>query len=134
MDDLIINSLLNTVSAVVIGSTIIICAAWVITSIVSSTRQRANTRTRAEVYNRLIDKFGTAAELIEFFESDAGFRFIEEHTLEVSQPVAKIMGSIRLGVTLGLIGIGARLSSGMSGLSKSGRSHTSPSPWGARFP
>jgi hypothetical protein len=106
MNDLIVNSLLNTVSAVVIGSTIIICAAWVITSIVTSMRQRANTRTRAEVYNRLIDKFGTATELIAFFESDAGFRFIEEQAVNVSQPVAKIIGSIRLGVSLALIGIG----------------------------
>ena len=106
MDDLTVNSLLNTISAVVIGSTIIISSAWVITSIVTSMRQRANTRNRIEVYNRLIDKFGSAPELIEFLQSDAGLKFIEEHAVEPAQPLVKILGSIRLGVSLALIGGG----------------------------
>lgn len=106
MDQLIVNSLLNTVSAVVIGSTIIIASAWVITSIVTSMKQRANTRTRSEVYNRLIDKFGSAPVLIEFLQSDAGLRFIEEQTVEPSQPLVKILGSIRLGTSFGLVGLG----------------------------
>lgn len=106
MDDLTVNSLLNTVSAVVIGATIIICAAWIITSIVTSMKQRANTRTRTDVYNRLIDKFSSTPELIEFLRSDAGLRFIEEQTVEPSQPLMKIMNSIRLGVSLALVGGG----------------------------
>jgi len=97
---------MNTVSAVVIGSTIIICSAWVITSIVTSIKQRANTRTRTEIYNKLIDKFGAATELIEFLRSDAGLRFIEEHAVEPAQPLVKILNSIRLGVSLALIGAG----------------------------
>ena len=106
MDDLTVNSVLNTVSAVVIGATIIICCAWVVTSIVRSMKQRANTRTRAEIYNRLVDKFETAPEFIEFLQSDAGLRFIEEQTVETSQPLTTILGSIRLGVSLALIGLG----------------------------
>jgi hypothetical protein len=106
MNDLTVNSVMNTVSAVVIAATIIVSFAWIITSIVTSIRQRANTRTRAEVYNRLIDKFGTAPELVDFLQSNAGLRFIEEQTVEVSQPLSKILGSIRLGVSLALIGGG----------------------------
>ena len=106
MDPLTVNSVLNTVSAVVIGATIIICSAWIINSIVTSIRQRANTRTRADVYNRLVDKFGTAPEFIQFLQSDAGLKFIEEQTVDVSQPIAKILGSVRLGVTLALTGFG----------------------------
>src|SRR5688572_10063727 len=106
MNDLIVNSLLNTVSAVMIGSTIIVCSAWIITTIVTSLRQRANTRTRTEVYNRLIDKFGSAPELVEFLRSDAGLRFIEEQTVEPAQPLTKILSSIRLGVSLALVGLG----------------------------
>jgi hypothetical protein len=109
MNELAINSLMNTVSAVVIGATIIISIAWIITSIVTSMRQRANTRMRTEVYNRLIDKFSSAPELIEFLRSDAGLRFIEEQTVETSQPLAKILSSIRLGVSLALVGGGMLL-------------------------
>ena len=106
MDDLSVNSISNTVSAVVIGATIIVSAAWIITSIMKSIKERANTRTRAEIYNKLIDKFGSAPELVEFLRSDAGLRFIEEQTIEPSQPLMKIMSSVRLGVTLALIGGG----------------------------
>ena len=106
MNDLAVNSLLNTVSAVVIGATIIICLSWIITSIVSSMRQRANTRTRVEVYNRLVDKFGTAPEFVEFLQSNAGLRFIEEQAVDVSQPIRGIFSSIRLGLSLVLTGLG----------------------------
>jgi len=106
MDNLTANALLNTISAVVIGSTVIICCAWIVTVVVNSMRQRANTRTRLETYNKLIDKFSSAPELIEFLRSDAGLRFIEEQTIEPSQPLTKIMSSIRLGVSLALVGLG----------------------------
>ncbi len=106
MNELAVNSITNTISAVVIGSTIIISSAWVITSVVASMRQRANTRMRAEIYHKLIDKFGSASELIEFLRSDAGLRLIEEQAVEPSQPLAGILRSIRLGVSLALVGGG----------------------------
>src|SRR5215813_8638315 len=106
MDDLSVNSISNTVAAVVIGPTIIISTTWIIISILQSIKERANTRTRAEIYNKLIDKFGSAPELVEFLKIDAGSRFIEEQTVEPSQPLMKIMGSIRLGVSLALVGVG----------------------------
>jgi len=106
MDDLSVNSISNTVAAVVIGPTIIVSAAWIIASIIRSIKERANTRTRAEIYNKLIDKFGSAPELVEFLRSDAGLRFIEEQALEPSQPLMKIISSVRLGVSLGLVGGG----------------------------
>jgi hypothetical protein len=109
MNDLTVNSILNTASAMVIGMTIVICAAWIIASIITSMKERANTRTRADVYNKLIDKFSTAPEFIEFLQSDAGLRFIEEQTVEVSLPMSKILSSIRLGVNLSLAGAGMLL-------------------------
>ena len=106
MDNLTANALLNTVSAVVLGSTIIICCAWIVTVIVTSLKQRANTRTRTEIYNKLIDKFSSAPEFIAFMQSDAGLRFIEEQAVEPSQPLSKILSSIRVGVSLALVGGG----------------------------
>jgi ABC-type multidrug transport system fused ATPase/permease subunit len=109
MNDLNFNGLLNTASAVVIGVTIVISAAWIIVRIITSMKERANTRTRADVYNKLIDKFSAAPEFVEFLQSDAGLRFIEEHTVEVSLPMSKILSSLRLGVNLSLAGAGMLL-------------------------
>jgi hypothetical protein len=78
----------------------------VITSIVASMRQRANTRIRAEIYHKLIDKFGSATEIDRIPSERRGLRLIEEQTVEPSQPLARILSSIRLGVSLALIGGG----------------------------
>ena len=50
MNDLIVDCISNTIAAVGISATIVISAAWVIKSIIISMKQRANTRTRAELY------------------------------------------------------------------------------------
>jgi len=106
MNDIIVSEIMNGVTALAFGLAIIICVAWIVTNVVAALRQRTNTRTRAEIYNRLIDKFGTAPEFIDFLKSDAGLQFIEENTAPDSVPLTKILGSIQLGVILVLLGGG----------------------------
>jgi hypothetical protein len=106
MDDLIVNNILNGITALAFGVAIIISVAWIVVNVVTALKQRANTRTRAEIYHRLIDKFGTAPEFIAFLESDAGMKFIEENTVQTSVPLTKILASIQRGIILGLLGAG----------------------------
>ena len=106
MNDLIVSEVMNSVTALVFGVAIIISVAWIVINVVTALKQRANTRTRAEIYNRLIDKFGTAPEFIAFLQSDAGLKFIEENTVQTSVPLTKILASIQRGIILGLPGTG----------------------------
>ncbi len=99
---------------------IIVCAAWIVVTIVTALKGRANTRTRADIYNRLIDKFGTAPELIAFLQSDAGLKFIEENTVQPAAPLGKILASIRIGVVLTLLGAGLLITGNIFGESLGG--------------
>lgn len=115
MNDLIIREIINGVTALVFGVVIIICISWVAVTVVTALRQRANTRIRAEIYNRLIDKFGTAPEFIAFLESEAGLNFIEENTVQSAVPLGKILVSIQIGVVLTLLGTGLLITGNVFG-------------------
>jgi hypothetical protein len=89
-------------------------------TVVAALRQQANTRTRAEIYNRLIDKFGTAPEFVAFMESDAGLNFIEENTVQPAAPLGKILASTQIGVVLTLLGAGLLVTGNVFGESLGG--------------
>ena len=120
MNDIIVSEILNSITTTVFGVVIIVCAAWIVVTIVTALKGRANTRTRADIYNRLIDKFGTAPELIAFLQSDAGLKFIEENTVQPAEPLGKILASIRIGVVLTLLGAGLLITGNIFGESLGG--------------
>ena len=101
-----LNGIFENLMMLGFGVTLIICVAWIVINITKSLKQRANTRTRADIYNRLIDKFGTAPEFIAFLQSDAGLRFIEENTVEPAAPVGRILTSLQIGIVFSLVGLG----------------------------
>ena len=109
------NGIFENLAMMGLGMTLIICVAWIVTNIVRSLKQRANTRTRADIYNRLIDKFGAAPEFIAFLQSDAGLRFIEENTVEPAAPVGRILTSMQIGIVLSLLGLGLLFIAGTEG-------------------
>ena len=49
MNDLIVSEIMNGVTALVFGVMIIAAVAWIAVTIVTALKQRANTRTRAEI-------------------------------------------------------------------------------------
>jgi hypothetical protein len=120
MNDIIVSEILNGITTAVFGVAVIICVAWVAVTIVAALKQRANTRTRSEIYNRLIDKFGTAPEFIAFLQSDAGLKFIEENTVQVVAPLGKILGSMQIGIILTLLGAGLLITGNVFGESLGG--------------
>lgn len=120
MNDIIVSEILNTVTALVFGVVIIISVVWIAVAVIIALKQRANTRTRAEIYNRLIDKFGTAPEFISFLQSDAGLRFIEENTVQNFAPLGKILASLQIGVVLALLGAGLLVTGNIFGGSLGG--------------
>ena len=115
MNDLVVNTIINGVTALVFGVVIIICITWITVAVVTALKQRANTRTRAEIYNRLIDKFGTAPEFITFLQSDAGLKFIEENAAQTFAPLGKILVSIQIGIILALLGAGLLITGNIFG-------------------
>ena len=68
--------------------------------IVRATQRRA--QMRADVQMKLIDKFGTSAEFVQFLESPAGREFLRQQR---SGPRDRVLGGIRAGVILTFLGL-----------------------------
>ncbi|RPH38028.1 hypothetical protein EHM92_01140 [bacterium] len=73
--------------------------------------QRRNTSarirlSRAEAINRLIDKFATAKEVIEFLETDQGEKFLEDPVPLAENPHNRILRFLQFGVVFLFVGIG----------------------------
>ena len=120
MNELIIKEIISGVTALVFGVVIITCISWVVVTVVAALRQQANARIRAEIYNRLVDKFGTAPEFVAFMESYAGLNFIEENTVQPAAPLGKILASTQIGVVLTLLGAGLLVTGNVFGESLGG--------------
>ena len=79
--------------------------AIVITTFTRS-QQRRN-ELQAEVQTKLIDRFGTAPELIDFLQSEAGHQFVDGfHNAPRYAAREKILSGLRRGIITTLLGLG----------------------------
>jgi hypothetical protein len=68
---------------------------------------RARTlRTQGEVYNRLIDKFGSSGELLTYLQSEAGQQLLKTPAMMAPNSYARIMNSAQFGAIAVVIGFG----------------------------
>ncbi|MBA2737997.1 MAG: hypothetical protein H0U50_14560 [Pyrinomonadaceae bacterium] len=107
MDDQTLHHFMEDLAPIVIGVVVTFAAAWVITAVVKAFKEKSILRTRAELYNRLLDKFGSADGFVEYLESETGRQFVEEITVQGAAPINKILGSIQIGVVMALAGFGS---------------------------
>jgi len=62
---------------------------------------------QADIQTRMLDKFGTAPEIIEYLQSDGGQNLLQAVPVEKAHPYQRIMGSVQAGVILALVGVAA---------------------------
>lgn len=91
--------------------------AWVIRTIIEQKRWNRLSRTQSEVHNKILDRFGTTAELLEYVKSPAGSKFLESAPIPLhdtgtgplNPPVTRVMWSIQIGVIVSAAAIGMLL-------------------------
>lgn len=69
-------------------------------------RREVEARAQAEVHNRLLEKFGSSKEFIDFMQTDGGKSFLKP--VAVANPAApyrKILASVTAGVILSMFGM-----------------------------
>jgi hypothetical protein len=81
--------------------------AWVIRTLVEQNRWSRLARSQSEVHNKILDRFGTSTELLDYIKTPAGARFLESAPIplhgepaRMSAPVARILGSVQFGVII----------------------------------
>jgi hypothetical protein len=93
---------------------------WLIRTIIEQHRWSRVSRRQSEVHNKILDRFGTTAELLEYVKSPAGTKFLEGAPIPVHEtesqnpPLARIVRSVQTGVivtvaAIGFIVVGASL-------------------------
>jgi hypothetical protein len=93
--------------------TVVLTGAWLIRTIIEQRRWSRLSRTQAEVHNKVLERFGTSAELLEYMRTPAGSKFLESAPIPLhadrapqNPPLARVLWSIHLGVIVIAVGIG----------------------------
>jgi hypothetical protein len=93
---------------------------WLIRTFIEQKRWTRLSRQQSEVHNKILDRFGTSAELLDYVRSEAGSKFLESAPIPLhaerpaqSAPMSKIMWTIQAGIVavagaLGLMLVGLR--------------------------
>jgi hypothetical protein len=87
---------------------------WLVRTIIEQRRWSRLAKTQSEVHNKILDRFGTTAELLEYVRSDAGSKFLESAPIPLHEsrtpqnaPMARVMWSIQLGIVVVAGALGA---------------------------
>jgi small-conductance mechanosensitive channel len=89
---------------------------WLLRTIVEQRRWSRLARTQSEVHNKILDRFGTSGELLEYMKTPAGTKFLESAPIPLREapasqnaPVSRVMWSIQLGIVVAAGAIGMLL-------------------------
>lgn len=90
--------------------------AWLVRTVIEQRRWSRLSRTQTEVHTKILDRFGSTEELLQYARTPAGARFLESapiplHVEQPAQnaPMNRIMWSIQLGVVVALGALGMLL-------------------------
>jgi len=94
--------------------------AWGIRTVAEQRRWSRLAQTQSEAHNKILDRFGSSGELLEYMKTTAGAKFLESAPIQldvdrgVQNPsLARVIGSIQIGVILaagaaGALGVSGR--------------------------
>jgi hypothetical protein len=90
---------------------------WVVRTIIEQKRWNRLTRTQNEVHNKILDRFGSSTELLEYVKSPAGTKYLESAPIPLRPeppatqniPMTRVIWSVQLGVITCALGVGLLL-------------------------
>jgi hypothetical protein len=89
---------------------------WLVRAYIEQKRWSRLSRTQTEVHNKILDRFGSSPELLEYIKSPAGTKFLESAPIALraepsalAAPMARVMWSVQIGVIIAAASIGMLL-------------------------
>jgi hypothetical protein len=76
----------------------------VVRAVLANRHLMRESEVRLQLHTRLIEKFGTSPELVEYLRSDAGRAFLTPPPAEKAAPYRRILGSAQAGIVLAFVG------------------------------
>jgi hypothetical protein len=111
-----LESILEPLMIFFVFAVITAALAWLVRTIIDQKRWNRLSRTQSEVHNKILDRFGTTAELLEYVKSPAGTKFLESAPIPLHSESAtnnpsmtRVLWSIQIGVVVSAAAIGMLL-------------------------
>jgi len=80
--------------------------AWVVYLAADTSRRQRRMKAQAELHGRLLDKFSSASEVVNFLETPGGARFVDNLSSDREEPANGILRSAHRGIVLIVVGAG----------------------------
>jgi hypothetical protein len=77
---------------------------WIIRMTLTHKRLSRLAEHQASLHDKLLEKFSSSEDLMEYLRSDAALRFLRTAPVERTNPYGKILGSLQTGVVLAAAG------------------------------
>ena len=81
-------------------------AAWMFHLVADAAKQRRKMKAQAELHGRLLDKFGSAQDVVAFLETPSGAHFVDSFASEQEEPASGVLRSTHRGIILVVVAIG----------------------------
>lgn len=88
---------------------------WLLRTIIEQRRWSRLSRTQTEVHNKILDRFGTSTELLEYMKTPAGTKFLESAPIPLRETptqnasLSRVLWSIQLGIVVAAGAVGMLL-------------------------
>jgi len=79
---------------------------WVIYLAAETTKRQRRVKAQAELHGRLLDKFSSAHEVVEFLQTPGGAQFVDGITSDREEPASGIRRSAHRGIILVIVAAG----------------------------
>lgn len=111
------DALLEVIAILGTVALVALALAWLIRTWIEQRRWNRLSKNQIEVHNRILDRFGSSEDLLEYVRTSAGTRFLEAapiavHTERGSSPQARIVRTVQIGVIVVAAALGTLLISG----------------------
>jgi hypothetical protein len=89
---------------------------WLLRTIIEQKRWSRLSKTQTEVHTKILDRFGTSAELLEYIRTPAGTKFLESAPIPLhadaapqNAPLSRVLWSVQIGVVVAVASLGMLL-------------------------
>lgn len=97
---------MQDLAPVLVAITLFLTIGAVLRAHIQSRRLRENARLWSELQGKVIDRFGSATEVVRYLESSAGQKMLEGQAAAPTSPHTRILDSVHLGLLISVGGLG----------------------------
>ena len=108
-----VDQALEAIAIVCVTLLAVFALTWLVRTIIEQRRWSRLSKQQAEVHNKILDRFGSSEEVLQYIKSPAGSKFLESAPIPVrvepafqNAPAMRIMWAIQIGIIVAIAAFG----------------------------